>query len=92
MLLILAILTGIASTGATVVMLVFLAACAPNGTPGQLACLKAFAMLAGGAWLAGLAAAVWASYAGRHGLAAALGAAPAALCVALLAWLFATSG
>ncbi len=88
----LAILSALASTGASALTLVFLAACAPNGTPQQLAHLKSLAILVAAVWFSGLVVAAWASLARRYGLAAGVGIAPAAFCIGLFAWLFATSG
>lgn len=92
MALILTILSALASTGATLTMLVFLIAGAPNSSARQLAQLKTLAILVAAFWLAGLAGATWAYFGRRDALAAGFGIVPAIFCIALFAWLFASSG
>lgn len=85
---ILAILSTVAGAFASILMLVFLLACAPNSSPRQFAFLRSLMFIMTAAGAAAFIGAVIALVADRPWLAASLGASPIAAAVIVGAVLF----
>lgn len=87
---VLSVLASLGSLAMCLMTVVFLMAGGANSTEKQVHELKMMMLGAAIVTLLGVAGAVWAFIKARYGLAAALGALPAVLCIGLLAWLFVT--